>query len=226
MRIKNKFTLDDKVEIVVDNIYKFQEIACLVDSPRFISEAKLIKEEIGLDDPIINLETGFVDLFSSWEKIYDNWSFRNEAKSIRLEAWTKGILRKFNCSSYLRDAVVQAILFNMVVSYSGIIKVLDENSKFTGSTIAIMPTSHTTYEEIKGALREAKKLMKSNSGTYKSEDTKDTVSTIKKYREWYWKHVLGMTFQEIADEWNDKTGSDISYTVVAKDINTYQNMLL
>ena len=68
--------------------------------------------------------------------------------------------------------------------------------------------------------------MKSNSGTYKSEDTKDTVSTIKKYREWYWKHVLGMTFQEIADEWNDKTGSDISYTVVAKDINTYQNMLL
>lgn len=226
MRIKNKFTLDDKVEIVVDNIYRFQEIACLVDSPRFISEGTLLKEELGIDAPIVNFQARFVDLFSHWDKIYNEWTTKNETKGKRLEEWTKRILKRFNCSNHLREAVIQSILFNMVVSYSGVIKILDKNSKFDEPTIAMIPTPHTTYEEIKEALREAKKLMGSIPSVYKSEEPKDTTPAVKRYRDWYWKHVLGMTFKEIADEWNDTTGSNITYTVVAKDINTYQNMLL
>jgi len=226
MRIKNKFTLDDKVEIVVDSIYKFQEIACLVDSPRFISEVTLLKNELGINEPVVNLETGFVDLFSHWEKIYNKWLTKNETKGKRLEAWTKGILRKFNCSIHLREAVIQSILFNMVVSYSGVIKILDKNSKFSEPTIAIIPTPHTTYEEIKEALREAKKLMGSISGAYKSEGLKDTTSNIKRYRDWYWKHVLGMTYRQIANEWKEQTGMDIDYVDVGKDIDTYKKMLL
>jgi len=226
MRIKNKFTLDDKVEIVVDTTYKFQEIACLMDSPRFISEARLLKEELGIDEPIVNFRTGFVDLFSHWDKIYNEWAAENETKGKRLEEWTKRILNRFNCSNHLREAVIQSILFNMVVSYSGVIKILDKNSKFSEPTIVILPTLHTTYKEIKEALKDAKKLMGSTPSVYKSDRPKDTTPAVKRYRDWYWKHVLGMTFKEIADEWNDTTGSNITYTAVAKDINTYQNMLL
>lgn len=226
MRIKNKFTLDNKVEIVVDSIYKFQEIACLVDSPRFIHEAQILKERIGIEKPIVDLEKGFVDLFSHWEKTYNEWSTKNETKRKTLEAWTKRILKKFNCSNHLQETVIQAILFNMVVNYSGIIKILNENSKFTGTTIVIVPTPHTTYEEIKEALKEAKKLMGSIPNMYKSEGLKDTTPTIKRYRDWYWKHVLGMTYQEIANEWKEQRGVNIDYDDVGKDIDTYKKMLL
>src|SRR3989344_1735049 len=226
MRIKNKFSVSDKVEIVADNKYFFQEIACLVDSPKFIQEARLIKARLGILEPIIDTDKHFVDLFGHWEKIYIDWRTKNESNTKILEAWTGRTLRKLDCSSHLRDVVIQAILFNMVVSYSGIIKILSKESKFTEPTIAIIPTPHTTYDEIKEALREAKNLMKTLSSRYKTENLKDTTPNIKQYRDWYWKHAFGMTYQQIADEWEKQKKVSIGYEDVAEAINTYQKMLL
>jgi len=226
MRIKNKFSASDKVDIVVDNKYFFQEIACLVDSPKFIHEARLIKGRLGIYEPIIDTDKHFVNVFSYWEKSYYEWRTKNESDATTLEAWAKRTLRKFGCPSHLRDAVIQAVLFNMVVSYSGIIKILNKDSKFTEPTIAIVPTPHTTYDEIKEALREAKNLMRTLSSKYRSEGLKDTTPNIKQYRDWYWKHALGMTYQQIADEWEKQKKVSIGYEDVAEAINTYQKMLV
>ena len=79
---------------------------------------------------------------------------------------------------------------------------------------------------IKEALREAKNLMKTLSSTYKSEGLKDTTPNIKQYRDWYWKHAFGMTYQQIADEWEKQNKVSIGYEDVAEAINTYQKMLV
>ena len=219
MRIKNKFSASD-------NKYLFQEIACLVDSPKFIQEARLIKARLGIHKPIVDTDKNFVNLFSHWEKIYYDWSTINDSNTKILDAWTTRTLRKFDCPSHLRDVVIQVILFNMVVSYSGIIKILNKDSKFTEPTIAIIPTPHTTYDEIKEALREAKNLMKTLPSRYKSESLKDTTPNIKQYRNWYWKNAFGMTYQQIADEWEKQNKVSIGYEDVAEAINTYQKMLV
>lgn len=226
MKIKNKFSASDRVEVIVDNIHLFQEIVCLVDSPKFIRESKLIKERLGIHEPIIDIDKNFTDLFSHWEHEYCKWCSKNESQAKTIETWAIKILRKFGCPSRLRDVVIQAVLLNMAISYSGIIEILNKDTQHATTRIAILPTPHTTNNEIKEALIEAKRLMQTLPSIYKVEGSKDTTPNIKQYRNWYWQHILGMTYQQIADEHGKQKNINIGYEDVAKAISAYQKMLV
>jgi len=226
MRIKNRYSIEDKVEIVVDSDYKFQEIACLVDSHKFIIEARILRKRLNINEPIVDLNKRFVDLFTHWEKVYEEWAENNNDKVKVLDLWVKRMLRNFELDRRFRDVLMQAILFNMVVSYRGLIQILNKHSKFTHPTVAIIPTPHTTYNEVEQALHEAKKLMGILKMEYKTSDLKDTIPNIRQqYRDWFWKVALGKSYKEVAREWNNVNKTNLTYTDIGKALNKYKKLL-
>lgn len=74
--------------------------------------------------------------------------------------------------------------------------------------ISVSPTS--TDVEIKEQVRFARYLLKTDKKLSYYKPRVDKVNKIRAYREWYWQHLAGKTYVQIATEWMDNPNVDSS----------------
>ena len=223
-----RYLLQDKIDIYVDNIHKFQEIALLVDNPELLTDVRFLRQELGIKAPVIDFKKNIGEIFGKEQKTLDDWIVNHPSIKKSFQYGVNRIMRKFKCPLYLQNAVIQAILLKAVVDYSGIIKIIEKDTYIKHPVITILPTPHTTYTEIEEALREVKRLFKLFSHTLRTTKFIDTTPNIsKKYRDWYWERLSGKKFVEIADEWNKQHNDKTNTTEddVIKAVEYYQKLL-
>lgn len=142
---------------------------------------------------------------------------------------------KFNRPPYFAEVVKQAVFCRAVDddtlrhTYA---KIIENDSLFSTSgyiqlpQMAILVSPITTYEELKKVFREAKELFKKDKRLTYYQPRIDTISNIKKYRDWYWEKLNGKTYQKIADEWLEKhENENTTYLDVLKAVKHYKKLL-
>lgn len=142
---------------------------------------------------------------------------------------------KFNRPSHFAEVVKQAIFCGAIeedtlrTTYS---KIIENDALFSTSgyfqlpQMAIFISPTTTYEELKKVFREANKLYKTDKRLIYYQPRIDTISNIKKYRDWYWEKLNGKTYKEIADEWVEKhEDENTTYLDVLKAVKLYKKLL-
>lgn len=92
--------------------------------------------------------------------------------------------------------------------------------------IAVSPNS--TDRELLQAGREAKTLYKTDKRLSFYKPRTDLASKIRNYRDWYWDHLSGMGYVEIAKKWADK--DDVDFTAIddnriLKGVSYYTKLL-
>jgi hypothetical protein len=142
---------------------------------------------------------------------------------------------KFNRPPYFAEVVKQAIFCGAIDknalrhTYAKIIEndqMFSTGGHFQLPQTAILISPITTYEELKKVFREAKELFKTDERLIYYQPRLDTVSNIKKYRDWYWERVKGKKYQEIADEWVEKhEDENTTYLDVLKAVKLYKKLL-
>lgn len=142
---------------------------------------------------------------------------------------------KFNRPPYFAEVVKQSVFCGAVDddtlrhTYA---KIIENDSLFSTSgyiqlpQMAILVSPITTYEELKKVFREAKELFKKDKRLTYYQPRIDTITNIKKYRDWYWERVKGKTYQKIADEWVEKhQNENTTYLDVLKAVKLYKKLL-
>jgi hypothetical protein len=103
-------------------------------------------------------------------------------------------------------------------------------SEFSLPSIAILVSPATTDRVIKDAMSVARTLYKTDKRLSYYKPRTDKANKIRNYREWYWMHLGGMKYVDIADEWSnrpdiDSTDSGIDDNRILKGINYYTKLL-
>jgi len=96
--------------------------------------------------------------------------------------------------------------------------------------VVIEMSPYSTYNDIKQAIRDGKKIFKTDPRFKYFSKKPDYVSEIRKYRYWYWEHLAGKKYTTIADEWMvnplaEESDSGADENVVLKGIQTYKRLL-
>jgi len=232
MKIKDLKDLDDllpeKVKLLIGDEAKYQEIALLVDRPDFLKTVRELRDKLEIEAPLVDIYENIGELFADgWKKTYKDWSSKNPQKNKALNFTVKRIIRNLKLSLYLRNTIIQAILFKTVIDYSGIVKVLGKSTRFKNTTIGILPTPHTTYPEIKRALKRTKELFKLVSHSYSQKKPAKFSSNTERNRYFYWERISGKKYTVIATNWG-KLHPNEDYTTethVIKGVKTYTKLL-
>lgn len=96
--------------------------------------------------------------------------------------------------------------------------------------VVIEMSPHSTYDDIKQAIRDSKKIFKTDQRFKYFGGKPDYHDEIRKYRYWYWERLAGKKFSEIAKEWNtsqQKKGfiDDTVDIDIIKAVKTYKELL-
>lgn len=213
---------------------KYQEIALLVDQPRFISKLIEARIKAKIEKPFIDLKQietiNKYPSYSELSKKYEEIREKDQAIKYRIGTSSLEILFELHYPMYYRDVVKHAIVFGLVVDLQPVVTLIDNKHKIQNPSVIMIPSPTTTNEEIKKALTEAKILINRTERT-KTPNNLDTTSNIKKYRYWYWEYLSGKDYKIVSDEWADNPqakendpGFDANF--VYKGIQSYKERLL
>lgn len=146
------------------------------------------------------------------------------------------------CYLFRRPPIFSSVCFDAVLcgtvgdcSYRTTkVVVNDSNNLFTSVSdlalphISILVSPNSSDREITEAGRIAKTLYKTDKRLNYYKPRTDLVNKIKVYREWYWLHMDGKKYTEIADLWANKDDvdfSDLDDNRVGKSIRFYKKLL-
>lgn len=196
-----------KIDIQTNNLFRYREIAVLVDKPKFLEEVKRVREIIGLDSllPFIS---------GNWFTAFAKWVERFPQKEKVLMAHSKRLCREFNRPLYMVNDIYQAILFGKVIEERVSVGIIHPKTIVEKPYVAIFPTPYTTDEDIKKSLDQAKEILKGNSllgmpYNFKVNDLKHTeFSQIEEHRELYWRNMAGESYTDIAFSLSSKEAQD------------------
>jgi len=232
MKIINEDLLKLKIEVLVRNKIRFQDIVLMVDRPKFLKEIEEIRKLLKIQGSMKDIDPQRKGA-GVWQLAYREWVKKNPVKAKLLKQELNKLLNKLKYLFYYSRDIAQAILFGVVVDICPSVppvKIFTPNSTIPCPTVAILPTPRTTYDEVKEALRHAKKIYK-QWPELKTVKTPDTYSNIRKYRYWYWERLIiengkPKKYNEIAKEWCKKHEKEnTTYIEVIKGVKEYKNLL-
>lgn len=167
-------------------------------------------------------------------------SFAKDAiEPLRVQAEAVLICFEFGRPYYFVPIVLQSIMYGITdIDWLQRTQAVVQDQDYAGHRfneinipqIVIEMSPYSTYNDIKQAIRDSKKIFKEDL-RFKYLGTKpDYHEEIRKYRYWYWERVAGKKFSEIAKDWNasqEKKGF-IDNTIdidVINAVKTYKDLL-
>jgi hypothetical protein len=196
-----------KIEIQTNNLFRYREIAVLVDKPKFLERVKKVRKEIGITEllPFRPLR---------WQVDSMKWSTSNSKKEQHLVKAAKKLSEEFQIPKYMVNNVYQALLFGIITDKDPTVGIVHPKSVVERPYVAIFPTLSTTDKDILSALKEAKRILKgdsiiSHSFGFKSDAlNKIAPHKVKQHREWYWRNLAGESYTDIAFSLKSKKFQD------------------
>lgn len=145
----------------------------------------------------------------------------------------------FKRPPYFAEPIKQAILCGAVDDYilrSTSVHIVERDNLLTTTAcfqlpqVAILISPTTTDKVIKDTIRVARILYKTDKRLSYYKPRTDKVTKIKDYRSWYWMHLSGMRYVDIANEWSvrddiDPSDSGIDDNRVLKGVIYYKRLL-
>lgn len=145
----------------------------------------------------------------------------------------------FKRPPYFAEPIKQAILCGAVDDYvlrSTSIHIVERDNLLTTTAcfqlpqVAILISPTSTDKVIKDTVRVARILYKKDKRLSYYKPRTDMVTKIKDYRSWYWMHLAGKRYVDIANEWSDRVDIDpsdsgIDDNRVLKGVNYYKRLL-
>lgn len=107
-------------------------------------------------------------------------------------------------------------------------RLLSSVSEFGLPRVIISVSSTTTDIELKSAMRVARTLYKTDKRLSYYKPRTDKANKIRTYREWYWMHLSGMRYVDIADEMAKSDDPDLAGlddNRILKAVNYYKKLL-
>lgn len=146
------------------------------------------------------------------------------------------------CYLFRRPPIFSSVCFDAVLcgtvgdySYRTTkVVVNDSNNQFTSVSdlalpyVSILVSPNSSDREIVEAGRIAKTLYKTDERLNYYKPRTDLVNKVRIYRQWYWMHIGGKKYTEIADSWADKADAefaDLDDNRVGKSIRFYKKLL-
>lgn len=210
-----------KIDIQTNNLFRFREIAVLVDKPKFLEEVVRVRETIGLDSPL-PFNSG------NWFTASEKWVEKFPSKEKVLMTNAKRLCREFKRPTYMVNDIYQAILFGKVFEQRVSVGIVHPKTVVESPYVAIFPTIYTTDEDVKKALDQAKEILKGNSllgmpFNFKVSNLKHTeFSQIEEHRELYWRNMAGESYTDIAFSLSSKEVQDeYVHNKTKKEVNRY-----
>lgn len=200
MSMKNADLINEYVRLLIGDDSKYQETALLIDKTDFLEAIKKLRKTLGIKAPLVDIYENFSTLFADgWKKEYQKWEEDNSLKNKQLVSEIKQLLFKLKKPQYLLDIVLQVVFFKAVIDYSGLVRILGQNSSFSNTTIGIFPTLYTTQPEMDEAWKRVQELFKTLPGRFCPTDKrKNSRPEFRRDREWYWRNLSGESYTDIA----------------------------
>lgn len=146
------------------------------------------------------------------------------------------------CYLFRRPPIFSSVCFDAVLcgtvgdySYRTTkVVVNDSNNQFTSVSdlalpyVSILVSPNSSDREIVEAGRIAKTLYKTDERLNYYKPRTDLVNKIKVYREWYWLHLSGKKYTDIANIWSDREdfdAADLDDNRIGKSIRFYKKLL-
>lgn len=186
-----------KIDIQTNNLFRYREIAVLVDKPKFLEEVKKIREIIGIG-------TLLPFRAKHWQIDSMKWSTNNQKGEQVLTSETERLCNTFERPKHMVNDIYQAILFGKIYDKDPAVGIVYPKTYLERPYVAIFPTLSTTDKAILIALKEAKRILKGNSILSSSFDFKAhglekiAPHQIKEHRELYWRNLAGESYTDIA----------------------------
>ena len=190
-------------------------------------------EEPFIDRPLNNREISYLlSKYASWRRVFEYWSKKFPKQSDGLEIETRKLLIRLKRPYYLIDVALQAILFNISTDTNDIFWIIKNDVSLPEYSLAIVVNPRTTVEEVKQALRKAKKTFKTTYPEMYVKKLPDVYPNILHYQAWYWMRLDGRPYSQILKDWENAQVLDedeelppYTYTDVIKGVKSYKNLL-
>ena len=107
-------------------------------------------------------------------------------------------------------------------------RLLTTVSDFGLPQVAITVTPSTTDKELEAAMSVARTLYQTDPRLSYYKPRTDLINKIRVYRQWFWMHIDGKKYTEIADLWAEKDDAEFAYlddNRVGKSIRFYKKLL-
>ncbi len=248
---------DFKIDIKTKNDVYFQELVLLLDKPAFINLLPDLRRTYKIPNLFLidnfdeELDTHLHDthyqetvkvnlakysktneLEKSFPDLFEFITSKNDMPEM-LDAECNLICFEFNRPTYFVEAIEQAIFCGAVddkhfkPTEAKVVNFGEMGAWETFERVAIFVSPTSTYEEVKEEFRKAKELMKTDKRLSYYRPRVDVTPNIRKYRNWYWERIKGKTYEDIADNWNEKHNDETSviYLDVLKAVKTYEKLL-
>lgn len=186
-----------KIEIQTNNLFRYWEIATLVDKPKLLGEIKQVREKIQLSS-LLPFRP------NHWQIDSMKWASNNPKIEQELMRASKQLCRSFKRPKHMINDIYQAILFGKVFDSDPSVGIVHSKTYVERPCVAIFPTLSTTDKAIVKALKRAKRILKGDSilslsfGFKANEPKKIAPHRVKQHREWYWRNLAGESYSDIA----------------------------
>ena len=209
------------------DLRRWSEIAYLIDSPRFIEEAKKIRQKYKISKPMRNEnEQRWVLTNIPKEKIsYLFGEITRTRNFLGYESQYQAIFEKAVLGGIIEDSDYKhTLLFNFS-------KLPNFLTKLQNQEYGILLTPQTDKKDVIVAFSQYQKIQEtsqSDQETYISIDNRiDEGTEIKEHRDWYWKHENKRTYWQIAQSEgiNRDQFDDFYKDRIAKAIKSYKQKL-
>lgn len=212
-----------QIQINISDKRLYAQIAFLVDNANFLIDIEKVRKEFKIDSVFQN--PNFFEIASDEDltKIRSFDPNRQSKTKQRIEFFKKvaGIRQKYKYPPYFDDAIIQAMLFNKIMSIKATQAVLHQASQPNVShnlEMALFITPISTKKEVDAAYREATNLMKDYKNYHpistKIKMKKGDLKDIERDRNWFWRNKNGEGSRQIAI--TDDRGKDYYLEVKKK----------
>lgn len=188
-----------QIQIDIDDNRAYTQLVFLVDIPDFLKDVEAIRSKYKITPPFDF--TRATDLESHFAKLSDR-SFDSDIAEIR---------RKYHYPEMFDSAIRDSVLYHRISSFKTAYAMSFERPTFPilpdgintpkDQYMTIVVTPYSTENDIKQAFKDCctdiRKSIEWDSPVYRVIET-DTISNIKRDRDWYWRTLQGQRPHDIA----------------------------
>ncbi len=188
-----------QIQIDLDDNRAYTQLAFLVDIPTFLADVEKIRSKYKITPPFDFIKAK--DDEADFAKLSDR-SFDSDIAEVR---------RKYHYPEMFDSAVRDAVLYHRISNFKTAYATSFERPTFPllpkgihtprDQYMAVVVTPYSTETDIKQAFKDCctsiRKSMEWDSPVYQVIET-DTISNIKRDRDWYWRTLQGQRPHDIA----------------------------
>ena len=232
----------DPIEINVADNKTFGQLAFRFDKPSFLKDVKRSRRKLGINKLVGNrlVEGRELKVGRAWarytpaqQEAAKHYGISGVTILTDADLETEKLVKKYNFPILFVSAVKHAIMSGKVTEKNLERKAecvliepedyleLAKQGTYEEPFLAIQFTSDASEKDILKAFRGRKSVLRDYRRVAKKRNKEpDTISNIKRDRDWYWKNIKGMSYGKI---WSGQKG--ISKEGVAQAIEQYKKRL-